>query len=100
MVLNSSTVAGLRNVADFALIDDGKLDFIAIKPCSPQRLMALTRDLFSGKGIIDEDAIFKLQSKRFYISSKEKLMSDLDGEAGDALPIEIDTIPRAVEIFI
>lgn len=100
VVLNSSTVAGLKNVADFALIDDGKLDFIAIKPCSPQRLMTLTRDLFSGKGIVDEDAIFKLQSKRFYISSKEKLMSDLDGEAGDELPIEIDTIPRAVEIFV
>lgn len=100
VVLNSPTVAGLKNAAEFATIDDGKLDFIAVKQCSPKRLMKLTRDLFSGEGVLDEDVIFKLQSKRFYISSSEKLISDLDGEAGDELPIEIDTIPRGVEIFV
>ena len=100
VVLNSPTVAGLKNVADFASIDDGKLDFIAVKQCSPKRLIKLTRDLFSGAGALDEDVIFKLQSRRFYISSEEELISDLDGEAGDELPIEIDTIPNAVEIFI
>ena len=100
VVLNSSTVAGLKNVADFASIDDGKLDFVAVKQCSLQRLMKLTRDLFSGAGGLDEDVVFKLQSKRFYISSEEELISDLDGEAGDELPIEIETLPRAVEIFV
>ncbi|MBQ9479455.1 MAG: hypothetical protein IJU71_07875, partial [Selenomonadaceae bacterium] len=50
--------------------------------------------------VLDDDVIFKLASKRFYISSEEKLISDLDGEAGDELPIEIDTLPRAVEIFV
>ena len=100
VVLNSSTVAGLKNAADFATIDDGKLDFIAVKQCSPARLMSLTSDLFSGKGVLDEEVVFKLQSKRFYISSGEKLQSDLDGEAGDELPIEIDTLPRAVEMFV
>lgn len=101
VVLNSSTVAGLRNVADFASIDDGKLDFVAVRKCGTARLIKLTRDLFSGRGVQerDEDAIFRLQSKRFYISSNEKLISDLDGEAGDELPIEIDTIPRAIEVF-
>ena len=100
VVLNSSTVAGLKNVADFASIDDGKLDFVAVKQCSLQRLMKLTRNLFSGAGVLDEDVVFKLQSKRFYISSEEELISDLDGEAGDELPIEIETLPRAVEIFV
>ncbi len=100
VVLNSSTVAGLKNVADFASIDDGKLDFIAVKRCNPRRLMKLTRDLFSGRGVPNDDVIFKLQSKRFYISSTERLISDLDGEAGDELPIEIDTLERAVEIFV
>lgn len=100
VVLNSSTVAGLKNVADFASIDDGKLDFIAIRKCSTRRLMKLTRDLFSGRRVLDDDVIFRLQSKRFYISSSERLISDLDGEAGDELPIEIDTLNRAVELFV
>ncbi|MBQ9479429.1 MAG: YegS/Rv2252/BmrU family lipid kinase [Selenomonadaceae bacterium] len=100
VVLNSPTVAGLNNAASFASIDDGKLDFIAVRRCSTKRLLTLTRDLFSGRGVLDDDVIFKLASKRFYISSDEKLISDLDGEAGDELPIEIDTLPRAVEIFV
>ena len=99
VVLNSSTVAGLKNAAKFAVIDDGKLDFIAVRKCKPKRLMQLTRDLFAGRGAIADDVIFHLQSKRFYISSEQELTSDLDGEVGDELPIEIDTLPRAIEIF-
>ena len=82
------------------MIDDGKLDFIAVRRCSTKRLIKLTRDLFSGRGVTDADVLFRLQSSRFYISSSERLISDLDGEAGDELPIEIDTLKRAVEIFV
>lgn len=100
VVLNSPTVAGLKDVAGSASIDDGKLDFIAVRRCNTRRLLRLTRDLFSGRRALDDDVLFRLQSKRFYISSSERLISDLDGEAGDELPIEIDTLERAVEIFV
>ena len=100
VVLNSPTVAGLKHAAEFASVDDGKLDFVAIRKCNTKRLINLTRDLFAGRGANDDEVIFHLQSKRFYISSKQQLTSDLDGEVGDELPIEIDTLPKAVEIFV
>ena len=101
IVLNSGTVAGMKKIADFAKIDDGKLDLLAVKRCSPKSLIKITRDLFGGRGIdLRDENIFHLQSGKFFISSNADLTSDIDGEEGSALPIEIETIPQALNFFI
>ena len=99
LVLNSPAVAGLKKVVDSAQIDDGKLDFIAIKKCSPRKILTLTKKIFSGSCVDDEPNIFHIQAKNFEISSTAELISDVDGEVGDALPIKINCIPRAIKIF-
>ena len=100
IVLNSGVVAGMKNVADFAKIDDGELNFLAVKKCSPSKLLRISRKLFSNKGVnLNDENIFHLQAKKFVIASTTELTSDVDGEAGSNLPIEIDTIPQALEMF-
>ena len=99
LVLNSPAVAGLKKVVDSAQIDDGKLDFIAIKKCSPRKILTLTKKIFSGSCVDEEPNIFHMQAKSFEISSTAELISDVDGEIGDALPIKIDCIPRVIKIF-
>jgi len=101
IVLNSGTVAGIKNIADFAKIDDGKLDFLAVKKCSPAKLLKIMSALFGRKGIdLDDDNIFHLQSNKFVISSTEELTSDIDGEIGFPLPIEIETKEKAIDFFV
>lgn len=100
LVLNSPAVAGLKKVVDSAQIDDGKLDFIAIKKCSPRQIFTLTKKIFSGNCVDDEQNIFHIQAKNFEISSTEKMTSDVDGEIGDALPLKISCIPSAIKIFV
>ena len=101
IVLNSGAVAGVKNVADFAKIDDGKLDLIAIKKCNLADVIKLIKTFFSDNGIdLNNENIFHQQSKRFTISTNEPLMSDIDGEMGSPLPIEIDTISNALDIFV
>ena len=101
IVLNSGTVAGMKKVADFASIDDGKLDFIAIKKCSTRNLLKIFRNILSGKGVdLHNENIFHLQSSKFLISSTAELTSDIDGEIGSPLPIEIETIPQTLDFFI
>ena len=97
--MNSPAVAGLKKVVDSAQIDDGKLDFIAIKKCSPRKILTLTKKIFSGSCVDEEPNIFHMQAKSFEISSTAELISDVDGEIGDALPIKINCIPRAIKIF-
>lgn len=100
LVLNSPAVAGMKKISDAAKIDDGKLDFLALKKCSPRQLLTLTQKLFSGKCVNAEPNVFYLQAKNFEITSSSDLISDFDGEIGEPLPIKIETVPRALNFFV
>ena len=100
LVLNSSAVAGLKKITAATKIDDGKLDFIALKKCSPRSLINLAQKIFSGKCIDFDENIFYIQAKTFEINSPEKLISDLDGEIGETLPLKIETVPHAINFFV
>lgn len=101
LVLNSSNVASMKNISDAVQIDDGELNLFAIKKCSTHKLLKLSRDIFRGKGVdIHNENIFHLQAKSFKISSDKDLTSDIDGEIGFKLPIKIDTLHNAVELFV
>lgn len=99
LVLNSPSVAGLKKISDTAQIDDGKLDLIALKKCSPSALITLTKKILAGESIQADENIFSVQAKIFKIKSSAPLMSDLDGEAGNNLPLKIETIKRALNFF-
>ena len=100
IVLNSSVVGSMKNVAKEASVDDGKLDLLAVKKCSPASLMKLTADLIAGKSVTGRKFVFHKQAKSFRISSeKGELVSDLDGEIGPLLPLEIETVPEAISVY-
>ena len=40
-----------------------------------------------------------LQARTFEIKSAAKLVGDFDGEAGDPLPLKIETVDRAIKFF-
>ena len=98
LILNSTAVAGMKKVAPAAKVDDGKLDLIALKKFSPRNLISLAQKILAGN-VIDDENIFYIQAQNFEIESAENLISDLDGEIGDALPLKIETVPRAINFF-
>ncbi len=99
LVLNSPAVAGFKKLSDTAQIDDGKLDLLALKKCSPAALINLAKKILAGNSIQDDENIFSVQAKTFEIKSAVALTSDLDGEAGNTLPLNIQTIPHAINFF-
>lgn len=100
LVLNTPAVASLKKISDVAKFDDGKLDFLALKKCSPRSLLTLAQKIFSGKCVDSEPNVFYLQAKNFEINSPVELVSDLDGEIGGKLPIKIETVPDAAKFFV
>ena len=100
LVLNSSAVAGIKKLTAGTTVDDGKLDFLALKKCNPRNLINLAQKILSRNFIDDDENIFYIQAKTFEINSTEKLISDLDGEIGDFLPLKIETVPRAINFFV
>ena len=99
LVLNSPAVAGFKKVSAAAQIDDGKLDLLALKKCSPTNLVGLTKKILAGECVDTDENIFCLQARTFEIKSSAALTSDVDGEAGDPLPLKIETLHHAIEFF-
>lgn len=99
LILNSPSVASLKKISDAAQIDDGKLDFIALKKCSVPALIALAKKILAGEAIDHDENIFSVQGATFEIKSPAELISDLDGEVGDPLPLKIETFKHAINFF-
>lgn len=99
LVLNSPSVAGFKKISDAAQIDDGKLDLLALKKCSASGLVTLAKKILAGESVEGDENIFSLQAATFEINTSDKLQSDLDGEAGDALPLKIETLKHAIKFF-
>ena len=99
LIINSATVGSMKDVAAAAKVDDGKLDFLAVKRGNPMGVAAVTADLFKGKPVDQHPSVLHVQAKTFDISSQEPMTSDLDGEIGPQLPLHVETVPHALEIF-
>ncbi|MBR4643043.1 MAG: YegS/Rv2252/BmrU family lipid kinase [Selenomonadaceae bacterium] len=99
LILNSPSVAGFKKISDAAKIDDGKLDLLALKKCSVSALITSAKKILAGECIDSDENIFSLQAKTFEINSSAELTSDLDGEAGDSLPLKVDTFKHAINFF-
>lgn len=99
VIINSSVVGSMKNVASEARVDDGKLDFLAVRKCSVAELMKITADLISGKPVSQKKGVFHVQAARFEVSTEGDVRSDLDGEAGPMLPLFVEAVPKALEVY-
>lgn len=99
VIINSPTVGSMKHVADGVQVDDGLLDFLAVQKNGVPQLMALGRDLIAGKSVSERDGVLHLQARRFTVLAEEELQSDLDGEAGPMLPLTVETVCKAIEVY-
>ena len=100
VIVNSSVAGGMQNVASKAKIDDGKLDLVVARDTGIAEFMALAKDVVSGSIKPDEKNIIYIQASSFYVESKETAESDLDGERGPLLPLRVETIKRAIQMYV
>lgn len=99
VIANSGVVGSFNNVAAHASIDDGKLDLLLVKKCSLPELVALTAEIVAGRGISEKNVLY-LQASEFHIEADAPLLSDVDGEQGPPLPMHVEVMPRAIELFV
>ena len=103
--LNSSGTGGFEKLSPGASIEDGMFDFIAFKECPVHELALLFVKVLAGDYLDDPRVIFfrdshvKVELTR-PLADPTLLESDVDGEAGPNLPIEIINERQAFQIFI
>ena len=99
LITNSSVVASFKNAAVQASVQDGLLDLIVIRQCNIAELMKLTAELMAGREMTDTKNVIYIHGTTFDISCDSELERKKNGELGPKLPLHIEVVPKALEIF-
>ena len=103
LALNSSGAGGFRDLAPNALVNDGKLDFIAIKS-RPLMETALFFIKVLKRDFLDDDDVIYFQDDYIKIEplfeNEESKNIDIDGETGPVMPALITVEKNAFDIFV
>lgn len=102
LVLNSAGAGSFDRLSPQASITDGNLDFVAVKAKPVYELAVLFVKILRGEHIGDQNIIFFRDHKikvECLSENRAFTQTDIDGEAGPDLPIEIEMIPKAIPVF-
>ncbi len=99
-VFNGQT-AGNINIAYNSKIDDGLLDVILVKGENLLKLGNLAYNFLRGEHLekAEQENILYFKSKSLSLSSSQEITTDIDGETGPSLPVQIICIPKALPIL-
>lgn len=98
LIMNSGTVGGFSELAPNVQINDGKLDLMIVRKCNLAELMKLFINSLKGVHYHSKQVRY-LQGSRIRITCNEVLESDVDGERGPLLPLEISVLPQRIRVF-
>ena len=99
VIVNSGVVGSFKNAAVAAKVDDGKLNMLIVKYCSMPEIMALTAEILAGRDISRQKNVVYIQASSFAVSAAEDIESDLDGELGPKLPLTVETVYKAIDMY-
>lgn len=102
IIMNGTSAGGFHNLGNEASLNDGYLDFIGIKACSLNELSVLFAKILMGNHLSDKNIVY-FKSKNIRIDNIKNTgneTSDVDGEKGPNLPLEVNVIPKKLQMII
>ncbi len=94
---NVSLGGGMRITPD-ALLDDGLLDVMLVKPLSRIAFLRIFPRVFKGEHTSDPRVILR-RAKRIRIEVAVPLVAYADGERMGPLPVELEVVPGAMRVL-
>lgn len=102
LALNGVSTGGLKKIACEASANDGLLDFVGIKAMKFRHVLPLFFKLLMGQHLRDKNIVF-FKTKQVYVEAVNHdwvfSHTDLDGQTGPDLPIDIAVMPKAIRFF-
>lgn len=99
VVLNGTSAGGFRKLGVNSAVNDGVFDVIIFRETKFAELPLLVFDVLQGKHP-DNDHVLYFQTSRIRIDSEEQISTDVDGEIGEPLPLDIQIIPKRIRIHV
>lgn len=96
----TNSIGGVEFMVPEASYNDGKGYLAAIKGHTP--ISTIRAGLEVGLANLDADNIFRLSDTKFKIEAldNEKVITNVDGDNGPELPLEIEIISNAIDVLI
>jgi YegS/Rv2252/BmrU family lipid kinase len=98
VLCNGRYYGGGYKIGPKALLDDGILDIYLAKKTSKIKLIKLLLNIKSGKHEFD-NSIERINAKKVYIESKNKVMCNIDGEILESNKFNVEVIPKGINIY-
>jgi len=97
LVMNGRSAGGFKRIAPLAEVNDGLLDVMLFKEMPILELAPLLFNVMTGQHHENKNVEF-FQTKRLYIESEQQVGTDIDGEKGEHLPLDIQVVPNKFRI--
>jgi YegS/Rv2252/BmrU family lipid kinase len=97
VVLNGTSAGGFRKLGVQSSINDGLLDVIMFKNMKLTDLPVVGLKVLQGRHNEDDNVIY-FQTPELKIEASEALSTDIDGEIGQPLPLDIKILPKRINI--
>jgi len=96
-VANNTSFGGGMMVTPDALLDDGLLDVLIVKPLSRLAFLRIFPRVFKGTHVTDP-RVRIVRARRVRVSA-ESIVAYADGERVAALPLEVEVVAGALRVF-
>ena len=97
VVMNGNSAGGFRRLGVQSSINDGLLDVIIFKEMNFMELLPLAINVLQGRHDENKNVIY-FQTPSLGIESPADMSTDVDGERGEPLPLDIEIVPRRLKI--
>ncbi|HYF83551.1 MAG TPA: YegS/Rv2252/BmrU family lipid kinase [Clostridia bacterium] len=99
LILNGSSAGGFNKLAPHAKIDDGLMDVIAIKNTNITNMFSIFLKILRGEHIGDPN-LYHFHTDKLMIACDGSCETDIDGERGPNLPLDIEVKKRFLKVFV
>jgi diacylglycerol kinase (ATP) len=97
LVMNGRSAGGFKKIAPNASINDGKLDVVIFKEMPIIELMPLVVSVLTGNHAENKNVV-SFSTERILIESNQQIGTDIDGEKGSELPLDISILHNRIRI--
>ena len=99
LVQNGPSAGGFNKIGTHCVYDDGLLDVMIVKKCLSVDVINLFVDILNNRHLENKHVV-SFRTNRMQINCAQDVVSNLDGEASDPLPLTIGVLPRKLRILI
>ncbi|SDL50701.1 diacylglycerol/lipid kinase family protein [Halarsenatibacter silvermanii] len=99
LILNSGRAGGFSDITPDSLLDDGQFEFLGIKYTGVYEMFTALVEVFVNKNWNSDENIVYFRAEEMKIQSyntEKTFMTDIDGEKGPELPLNIEVQKQAL----